>query len=265
MLQYRRSSCYLTALFFLAAPLSALAEDAPASKWNGIYIGGSAGVGFGGNSNSLDLDGFNYFKITPPADRPGEITDVGSDSAFIGGGQMGLNYALNNQWVIGIEADLSAFDLSASRTPASSKADWGADTLVIVEMDWLATVRGRVGYAVDKWLVYGTGGVAFNDGQYRNYDFCKEPPCGSGLMDARGDMDVGWTVGGGVELALTSALTAKAEYLFVRFDGERYTGTASFPEAGGKIPTEDYDFSASPTDLNIIRLGLNYKFSEPAR
>jgi outer membrane immunogenic protein len=268
MLHYQRSNYYLTALLFLAAPIAAAAEDAPASNWNGIYIGGSAGLGFGGDSNSLDLDGFNYFcddKSGCPS-IPGEVTDAGTDTAFIGGGQVGFNYALSNRWVIGIDADFSAFDFSTSRTPASSKADWGADTLVIVEMNWLATVRGRVGYAVDQWLIYGTGGVAFNDGQYRNYDFCKDESlnCGSGLMDARGDMDAGWTMGGGVELALSSTLSAKAEYLFVRFDGKQYTGTAEFP-ANKDEQFVDYRFSASPTDLNILRLGLNYKFGEPAR
>jgi len=133
----------------------------------------------------------------------------------------------------------------------------------MVEMSWLATVRGRVGYAVDRWLIYATGGLALTDGRYRNYDFCDDiqAQCGSGLMDARGETTTGWTVGAGLEMAFTDNWTAKAEYLFMRFDGSLYTGTARFPEAGGGVETEDYRFSASPADLQLFRIGLNYKLS----
>jgi opacity protein-like surface antigen len=53
----------------------------------------------------------------------------------------------------------------------------------MVEMSWLATIRGHVGYAVDWWLIYATGGIALTDGPYRNYDFCNntQADCGSGL------------------------------------------------------------------------------------
>ena len=182
-------------------------------------------VGFGGDFTSVDLEGFNYFVANPV---PGEVTKVGDDSAFIGGGQLGYNYAFNNI-VAGIEADLSGFDLQAAKIPNSSRADWGSDTRVSVEMNWLATVRGRLGVAMDRWLLYGTGGVAFSDGEYRNHDFCNTlPACGGGLIDAKGDMDTGWTVGGGAEFAWMANWTAKAEYLFVRFDGEEYSGTANY-------------------------------------
>ena len=111
-------------------------------------------------------------------------------------------------------------------------------------MNWLATVRGRLGVTMDRWLIYGTGGAAFSDGEYRNHDFCNSVPhCGGGLIDATGDMDAGWTVGGGAEFAWRPNWTVKAEYLFVRFDGEDYSGTAHY------LPPRDpvvYRFSASP-------------------
>jgi outer membrane immunogenic protein len=193
--------------------------------WTGFYIGGNAGVGWGGDSTSVDLEGFNYFRANPV---PGGVTKVGDDSAFIGGGQLGYNYAFNHV-VAGIEADFSGFDFHAAKIPASSKADWGSDTRVSVEGHWLSTVRGRLGVAMDRWLIYGTGGVAFTDGEYRNHDFCNTVPhCGGGLIDAIGHMDTGWTAGGGAEFAWSPNWTAKAEYLFVRFDGEEYSGTAHY-------------------------------------
>ena len=125
-------------------------------------------------------------------------------------------------------------------------------------MNWLSTVRGRLGVAMDRWLIYGTGGVAFSDGEYRNHDFCNTlPRCGGGLLDAKGDMDTGWTVGGGAEFAWMANWTAKAEYLFVRFDGEKYSGTATYPAPRDPV---DFKFSASPAEFNIVRVGLNYKF-----
>jgi outer membrane immunogenic protein len=111
---------------------------------------------------------------------------------------------------------------------------------------------------MDRWLLYGTGGVAFSDGEYRNHDFCNTaPPCGGGLLDAKGDMNTGWTVGGGAEFAWMANWTAKAEYMFVRFDGEVYSGTAHYPAPRDPVT---YRFSASPAEFNIVRVGLNYKF-----
>ena len=134
-----RLSLYLAGLAILALPTTA---DATPFTWTGFYyIGGNAGVGFGGDSTSVDLEGFNYFAASPV---PGEVTKVGDDTAFIGGGQLGYNHAFGN-FVAGIEADFSGFDFQAAKIPASSIADWGSDTRVSVEMNWLATVRGRGG------------------------------------------------------------------------------------------------------------------------
>ena len=70
-------------------------------------------------------------------------------------------------------------------------------------------------------------------------------------------MDTGWTVGGGAEFAFRPNWTAKAEYQFVRFDGEVYSGTATYPAPRDPV---SYKFSASPAEFNIVRVGLNYKF-----
>jgi outer membrane immunogenic protein len=120
-----RLSLCLAGLAILALPTTA---DATPFTWTGFYIGGNAGVGWGSDSTSIDLEGFNYFRANPV---PGEVTKVGDDSAFIGGGQLGYNYAFNNL-VAGIEADFSGFDFHAAKIPASSKADWGSDTRVSV-------------------------------------------------------------------------------------------------------------------------------------
>jgi outer membrane immunogenic protein len=107
-----RFALYLAGLAILTLPTTA---DATPFTWTGFYIGGNVGAGFGGDSTSVDLEGFNYFVANPV---PGEVTKVGDDSAFIGGGQLGYNRAFNNV-VAGIEADLSGFDFQAAKIPPS--------------------------------------------------------------------------------------------------------------------------------------------------
>jgi outer membrane immunogenic protein len=96
MRKFGRFSSALTGLALLALPAAAAAAP---FTWTGFYIGGTAGVGFGGDSTSIDLDGFNYFAANPV---PGEVTKLGTDSAFIGGGEVGYNAAFDNL-VAGIE------------------------------------------------------------------------------------------------------------------------------------------------------------------
>jgi len=125
MNRHARLGLYLAGFAVLDLPTTA---DATPFTWTGFYIGGNAGAGWRGDSTSVDLEGFNYFAGNP---RPGEVTKVGYDTAFIGVGQIGYNYAFNKV-VAGIEADFSAFDIRAAKIPASSKADWGSDTRVVL-------------------------------------------------------------------------------------------------------------------------------------
>ena len=119
-------------------------------NWTGFY----AGIN-GGYSSGQDLRGFT------------------------GGGQLGYNYQLNPNWVVGVEADMQY-----SQQPA-----------------WWGTVRGRAGYLVmPDLLVYGTGGLAYQ---------VSSPP----LNTHRNT--VGWTAGGGIEKMLDRNWSIKAEYLYV--------------------------------------------------
>ena len=104
--------------------------------------------------------------------------------------------------------------------------------------DFLATVRGRAGYAWDRVLFYGTGGVAFGDIQ-----------AAAGGLPFDVSAPVGWTVGAGVEYAFLPGWTAKVEYLFVDL-GNRACDPAS---CGGTATTVSLQ-------ENIIRGGINFKF-----
>lgn len=176
----------------------------PAFTWTGFYVGANAGYAFG------------------QADIDEAVSEVDEADGFVGGGQVGYNYQFGN-FVLGAEADLSYFGLEAE------DGDFG------LEANWLGTIRGRVGYAFDRLMVYGTGGVAFSDIGYA------VPDTGDG--DDDDDTQIGWTVGGGVEGMITENISAKLEYLYVNFSDEDQFG-------------EETDL-----DAHVIRAGLNYKFS----
>lgn len=162
---------------------------------------------------------------------------VGLHASLMFGAQVGINYQIGSL-VFGIEADASIIN-------AGQEVDyrWGPFDLADGrgEASWLATVRGRLGYAAGRFLIYGTGGVAFTE------------------VDARADIIffgedtdtrsfTGWTAGGGIEAMITPNVTARIEYLYADFD----KGEFSFHD--GWI-TEEVEF-----DAHIVRAGLNFKF-----
>ncbi len=100
--------------------------------------------------------------------------------------------------VWGVEGDGDWSNIKGSTT--STLCPLGCST----SNTWLATARGRLGYAADRWMPYITGGAAFGD-------IRASTPSFSGTSTNK----TGWTIGGGVEVALVGNWTAKAEYLYV--------------------------------------------------
>jgi outer membrane immunogenic protein len=113
----------------------------------------------------------------------------------------------------------------------------------------LGTVRGRIGWAFDRLLVYGTGGAAFAS---LKDQFTDPPGVGPiGFTSAPSSSVSGWTAGGGIEYAFADHWTAKAEYLHVGFP-DRSVTTTVFPGSAYSFVFKD--------SLNIARVGINYKF-----
>ncbi len=192
-----------------------MAEPAPAPfayDWTGVYVGINAGYAWGEYGvGDPDFGGFS----------------MDGDGALIGG-TVGANWQVD-QFVFGIEGDLSWADMDGSTAPAPG-------VVVNAENKWFGTVRGRLGFAVDQILIYGTGGAAFTSVD------AEIPGLGSDS-----NTHVGWTLGAGIEAALTENISAKAEYLYADFGSEDYT-------IGGAITEVDYD-------AHVVRAGLNYRFS----
>lgn len=149
------------------------------------------------------------------------------------GGTLGYNWQ-NGAIVYGVEGDVDYSMIKDSQTCALGPCE--------VDNKWLATARLRLGYAFDRWLPYLTGGAAFGDVEATRAGI---NPAGAHKVMT------GWTVGGGVEYAFLGNWTAKVEYLYVdlgKFDCGAACGA----------PVDNVSFQT-----NVVRAGLNYKFSGP--
>ncbi len=201
------------------APATYVPAQAPYFSWTGIYVGINGGGAFG-QSNWTDpiLGSTGNFGV----------------NGFLVGGTLGANYQMGS-FVIGIEGDgdWANFDGTTSV---------GCPAICETKSDWLATVRGRAGWAFDRVLFYGTGGAAFANVQ-----------AASGLSAFSSSTQVGWTAGAGIEYAFTPNWTAKVEYLFVDLQNAS-CGPASCNGGAGATAT------TVSLNENIVRAGVNYKF-----
>ena len=164
------------------------------------------------------------------------VADPGAELAGpLFGGQVGYNWQTGN-YVLGVEADLQAADIRHdwSVTDGTNTAD-GTD-----KMSWLATVRGRFGYAIDTWLLFATAGWAS-----ATFETTGATATGPSSWTAERS---GWTVGAGVEVAFAENWSGKLEYLYID------TATFNGNDVLGSLP------ASLQLHEHIMRLGVNYRF-----
>jgi len=186
------------------------AAFAPPYSWTGFYIGLNGGGAFGGSS--WDSAGSR---------------DV---SGALGGATVGYNYQFG-QAVVGVEGDIDMTDINGTGTTSCAAGCKTSNT-------WLSTVRGRLGYAAGRFMPYVTGGAAFGNIRASTAGF------------QNSSTDTGWTLGGGLEAALTGNWTAKVEYLYVDL-GSFNCGL----NCNAGLTSDNVSFHT-----NILRAGVNYKF-----
>jgi outer membrane immunogenic protein len=213
---------------------------APAYSWTGFYLGLNAGYSWGHQDNDLVVAATGVTVLSN-----GDHID-----GFIGGGQIGYNWQFN-QWVLGLEADFQGSGQDADGSfflPAIvGAAAIPATTISYTDkLKWFGTVRGRVGWASDRWLAYLTGGWAYGRGEISGTSTAAATTTFSATQDYSG-----WTVGGGIEWAFQDRWSVKAEYLYIDFGD----GPTVPVNAAGTLNI----VSGRLTD-NIARLGVNYKF-----
>ncbi len=207
------------------APATYVPAPVPVFSWTGIYLGINGGYAFGDSSWS-----------TPGLVPTGNFSTDG----FLIGGTVGGNYQWG-QFVLGIEGDGDWTNVNGTTfVTGGTGCGAGCET----KSDWLATVRGRAGYAFDRILIYGTGGGAFGNVQ-----------AAYAALPFSSTTQVGWTAGAGVEFAFTPNLTGKVEYLYVDLGNQ----SCAQANCAGGTTAAPLNTTVSFTE-NVVRAGINYKF-----
>ncbi len=185
----------------------------PIFSWTGFYVGVNGGGAFS-----------DFTK--------GGKTAFGSPSGGMVGGTAGYNQQYGHL-VVGVEGDIDWADVSNKKTLAGPVYTKGS-------LDAFGTVRGRVGYAMDRVLLFGTAGYAGGEVKTSLTDV----PNGLGFSDS--SYRNGWVAGGGVEYAFTNNISAKAEYLYSQLESKSLFSAPDTTKAG--------------MNLSVVRAGVNYKF-----
>lgn len=207
--------------FAADAVVEEVVEVAPVFTWTGGYIGLQGGYAWGdGSIDESDGPGFADFE----------------PDGFIGGVYAGYNYQMSNNIVIGAEVDVVYADVDGEGTVFDEPGD--PIGLAGQELNWSGAGRLRLGYAVDRFLPYIAGGVAFGD--------IDLTPIGVLGAPTFSDTFVGWTIGGGLDYAFTDNLIFRAEYRYTDF------GSEDFDDGDGGFEME--------LDTHDVRLGIAYKF-----
>lgn len=201
------------------SPPPAFIAPPPLFTWTGVYIGGQIGYAFGNSYSNIPGTGF---------------AQSSSPEGVIGGAHVGYNYQIN-QFVVGLEGDVDGSSYSKSNFNGATASTYG--TRIPVE----GSVRGRLGYAWDRTLVYATGGAAFADLEHTYFGAITPLPYTS-VSTGR----VGWTVGGGIEYAVTNNWSVRGEYRYSDF------GRTNDVIGTGIVSHHDTE--------HAVRVGFSYKF-----
>lgn len=227
----RESACVGLGLLVFVHPAAAadMALKAPALQtlydWTGFYIGGHAGYG-GGSLGPGTHPQPDQGVVFPP-----------SITGLIGGYEAGYNKQLANHVVLGIEADASF----ASPVDAPRLVPGPFHT----SLDYVSTMRGRIGYAFGTWMPYVTGGFAWAHAHVNLND------AAGNVFAEPGQIQTGWTAGAGVEFAVSGNWSAKLEYDYIDLARRTYD-VCSFG-----LP----DINVDPR-VHLVKLGLNYRLGD---
>jgi outer membrane immunogenic protein len=200
-------------------------------SWGGAYVGLSVGYGYGHTETTFDQGDDNHWGV------------IAMDPD---GFAMSVNAGYNIQsghMVYGVEGEIGYIDLSDSGQLA-----WDGHYLKSNVGGFWGTLRGRVGYAADRMMIYGTGGIAF-------MNFNEQGIGDNGNEDqnsSNSGIRVGYALGVGAEYAFTPRLSGKVEYLHMDFGSD---GGHRRQDDGGDC---NWTFA---NEVDLLRVGLNYKLN----
>jgi high affinity Mn2+ porin len=193
--------------------------------WAGFYVGGHMAYSRGrSRSTLLDPD-------------PSDSTNL--FGSLYGGAQVGYNVVLPSRLVLGVEGDVTFANFLENNDSIAMRPT-SAQTTINDRIDYIATLRGRVGYAFDRWLIYATAGLAWSQAR------ATETP--GVVLDEDKVLAIrsGIALGAGSEIAIAPDWSVQLEYLYDRFGGI----SALFPSGNGY---------QSSFDIHTLRVGLNHQ------
>jgi outer membrane immunogenic protein len=224
---------------------------APAAyNWTGWYVGGHVGGGWT-QTDTVNVNGNAAF--------PAGTQHSSSNSGWLAGIQAGFNYQLSPNWVVGIEGDYSWAGIKGDDSRFSDVPGFTTNRLSNThgEVDWLATVTGRLGYAVNNSLFYAKGGAAW---AHKTEDNNTTDPTAANLVRTLSngeDTRTGWTVGAGWEYGFAPNWSAKIEYNYMDFGSKTEARTPTYLVGTGVNPLlRDVDFH-----IHAVKAGVNYRFN----
>jgi outer membrane immunogenic protein len=287
------------ALITLGFVGAAVAADMPVkapppvvvNTWTGFYAGVDFGAVRGSNESETFTQGPGIGSAT--AFDPTSMTSA-NHWGGIGGGYAGYNWAVTPSWVIGVEGDFNKANLGntnvnsilttggvpvATGCTTNPVPPGGAPTtcngaVMSDNLNWIATVRGRLGYTWGSMMLYGTAGAAFmNQELSGGVTTCTTAaagafPCTPGgnlnknvasIATSASQTNSGWVAGGGIEVMATANWLVRIEYLHYAFStGTTHSAACSLCVAGAFSGPGNFSWNSASYDS--IRAGLAYKF-----
>jgi outer membrane immunogenic protein len=215
----------------LAADLPLKARPAPVApipvfSWTGFYLGANIGGAWSNSTLTDNVTGANFST---------------NNSGFIGGGQFGYNWQVNNNWVLGIEGDIDGTSIhkTSNAVPTAFGTLQGS-----LNTDWIATLAGRVGYTFDHWMIYGKGGGAWVQNSATLNTLT------TGASASVSNTNSGWMAGVGAEWAFAGPWSAKIEYNHIGLDNWS-------PSTSSVILNDRLNLSRN---IDLVKFGINYRF-----
>ncbi|MGA8169898.1 MAG: outer membrane beta-barrel protein [Methylocystis sp.] len=251
-------------------------EPAPIANWSGFYLGLNAGGVFGGSDTITTTTGALSANVDAAAIAATGSGAGGDNSAgFIGGGQIGYNWKLAPTIVAGVEVDIQGVagrDNEMSLTSATPGVlnpshTFSGSLSASQSLDYLGTVRARVGYLIKPTLlVYGTGGLAYGGAGLSASSIAGESNAAGRLVGGAfnnvgsSGTRVGWTAGGGLEWMFAPRWTARIEYLYYDLGTATVGGPMQLYSSGAAGAGLGVTQTGAQFNGHIVRAGLNYLF-----
>jgi outer membrane immunogenic protein len=239
------SLCIGSSVYAADMPMKSAPQAAPiptAYNWTGLYLGAHVGGGVPHTQATTTSTNINF-------PTTGALLAPFDQGGIVGGGQAGFNWQFAPQWVIGVEGEYSKTGIHGTTSEPSPGVP-GRTISTFHDIDNIASVSGRLGYAFNNVLLYGKGGVAWADFSNRSSSV------GAGALvlccTVGSDTREGWLAGGGIEYGFAPNWSAKIEYNYLDFGT---TATTAVNTVTGEVNTRN-----AVAHIHIAKFGVNYRF-----